>query len=176
MTTNEIRTLLDERAIRDVVLRYCRAVDRRQMDAVRACYHPDATDDHGAYKGGVDGFIEHAAAGLARYERTMHFTGNVIVELLDETHARSEAYTIAFHRLGPRKDRPARDHIVGFRYVDDFEKRNGEWRIARRVCVFDWTRTDPVPAGWDFTTGFLRGRPDGEDFVLTRRGGGSPEA
>jgi len=165
----EIQKLLDEQAIREVVHRYCRGVDRRQFEVVRSCYHPDATDDHGAYKGGVDGFIAHAREGLVRYERTMHFMGNLHIEVLDAGRAHSEAYTIAFHRLGPRGDTPARDHVVGFRYVDDFEKREGEWRIARRVCVFEWTRTDPVAPGWDYREGFVRGRTDLQDYVFTRR-------
>ncbi len=160
--------LVDDQAIREVVYRYCRAIDRRQFDTVRSCYHPDATDDHGAYKGGVDGFIAHCQAGLTRYERTMHFTGNLYVEI-DGLKAKSEAYTIAFHRLKAREDRPARDHVVALRYVDDFEKRAGEWRIARRVCLFEWTRTDPVPKGWDFTPGFVMGRPDGSDPVVAER-------
>jgi hypothetical protein len=39
------------------------------------------------------------------------------------------------------------DLVAGLRYVDRFEHRNGEWRIAKRVCVFEWRRTDPVGDG-----------------------------
>ena len=27
---------------------------------------------------------------------------------------------------------------------------DGEWRIARRVCAFEWRRTDPVGDGSSF--------------------------
>ena len=30
------------------------------------------------------------------------------------------------------------------RYIDRFEKRNGEWRMARRVVAFDWATGSAV--------------------------------
>ena len=41
-----LQRLLDEDAIKKVHLRYCRAIDRRDFDLLRTCYHPDAEDDH----------------------------------------------------------------------------------------------------------------------------------
>ena len=41
--------LLDRNEIEEVVLRYCRGIDRRDFDLVRSCYHPDATDRHGSF-------------------------------------------------------------------------------------------------------------------------------
>jgi len=70
------------------------------------------------------------------------------------------------HRVPPRGDRPRRDHVVGLRYVDDFARRDDRWRIANRVCVFEWTRTDPVTPGWDFSDAFRMGRTDGTDVVF----------
>ena len=52
-------------------------------------------------------------------------------------------------REGAGGDRPALDFAAGVRYVDDFERRNGEWKIFTGVRLVDWTRTDPVsPKGW----------------------------
>jgi len=160
-----IQNLLDEQAIRAVLHRYCRGIDRRQFDLVRSCYHPDGWDDHGAFRGGVEGFIEHCRSGLARYERTMHFMGNMFIEVSGHL-AKAETYTIAFHRVPARNGKPPRDHLVGFRYVDDFERRGGEWRIKKRVCAFEWTRTDPVPEGWDFPPDVLRGIHGSDDTVF----------
>jgi hypothetical protein len=39
-----------------------------------------------------------------------------------------------------------RDFITAVRYVDRMECRSGDWRIAHRKLVLDWTRMDPVPA------------------------------
>ncbi|MCU1395689.1 MAG: nuclear transport factor 2 family protein [Ilumatobacteraceae bacterium] len=162
---SSIERLLAEHEIRTVCLRYCRGIDRRRMDIVRDCYHPDALDEHGDFLGTVDEFIAHATTSLTKFVSTVHFVGNILVEV-DGDRARSECYTVASHRLAARGERPARDHVVGLRYIDDFERRAGHWRIADRVCVFDWTRTDPVVDGWDFTDAFRLGRVDGDDVVF----------
>jgi 3-phenylpropionate/cinnamic acid dioxygenase small subunit len=156
--------LIDYHDIRQLMYRYCRAIDRRQFDVVRTCYHPDATDEHGVYRGGLDGFMEMIQADLPRYERTLHFVGNHFIEL-DGDAAWSEAYTIAYHRLAPHRDKPQRDYVVGFRYVDRLERRD-EWRIAARKCIFEWSRLDPVPVGGEFGPDFLRGVPGPDDPML----------
>jgi hypothetical protein len=144
-----LQRLLDQRAIADVIYRYCRGIDRRDYELVRGCYHPDATDDHGDFKGGIDAFLEYIQAGLPRYERTMHFIGNVLIEPIGPDTARAESYLIAHHHLAASGTRPERDFNAWMRYVDDFERRDGEWRIAARVCAFDWSRVDVVDgAGW----------------------------
>jgi len=163
--SSAIAALLAENEIRRVCLRYCRGIDRRRFDIVRDCYHADAVDEHGDVVGTVEEFIAHARKTLATFESTMHFVGNILVEV-DGEQARSEMYAMAMHRVAPRGNRPRRDHIVGLRYVDDFARRDGRWRIANRVCVFEWTRTDPVIPGWDFADAFRMGRTDGTDVVF----------
>jgi SnoaL-like domain len=162
---NTLDALLAEREIRSVCLRYCRGIDRRDFEIVRDCYHADAIDEHGDFVGTVEEFIGHAEHSLGAFESTVHFVGNILVEI-DGDRARCETYAIAMHRVPPREDKPRRDHVVGLRYVDDFARRDTRWRIANRVCVFDWTRTDPVNDGWDFTDAFRRGRTDGADAVF----------
>ena len=160
-----------ENAIRRVLYRYCRGIDRREYGLVRDCYHPDATDDHGDFIGGVDGFVEHVESNLRRFERTMHFLGNILIEVdLHANHARSEAYAIAYHRLRANDKKPLRDFVVGLRYVDDFERRERAWRIANRVCVFEWSRIDPVgESPFSFGTGHMMGLQGKEDTVFRER-------
>jgi ketosteroid isomerase-like protein len=162
----QLQELLDERQIRAVIYRYCRGIDRCQYEDVRSCYHPEATDHHGDFYGTVDEFVAHVAAVLPTFESTMHFVGNLAIEVKGDT-ARSEAYTLALARLSASDDQPARDNIVALRYVDDFERRGDEWRIIRRVCAYEWTRTDPVASGWSLPENFLRGRRDANDVVFT---------
>ena len=45
----EIQALLDKQAIREVVLRYCRGIDRLDREMVRDCYWPEAIDEHGSF-------------------------------------------------------------------------------------------------------------------------------
>jgi len=161
-----VERVINQQEIRDVVYRYCRGIDRRDYDLVRNCYHPDAIDDHGDFRGGVEEFISYVERGLPRFERTMHFIGNVLVEP-DGGRARAESYIVAHHHLSKSRTKPERDFVVGLRYVDDFERREGEWRIAARVCVFEWARIDPVaPDGWAPAEVATTGRVDGSDPVF----------
>jgi hypothetical protein len=164
----KIRILTDDREIRSLEYRYCRAIDRRQYDLLRSCYHPDATDHHGDFYGGVEEFVAYVQSGLAGFERTLHFVGNLQVEIEGDT-ARTETYVLALARLARSRDLPERDNTVALRYIDDVERRNGEWRILRRVCVYEWTRTDTVPDGWTLPVSFPRGRTDGLDTVFLSR-------
>jgi ketosteroid isomerase-like protein len=142
-TMQRLERVADQQEITDVIYRYCRGIDRRDYELVRSCYHPDAIDDHGDFRGGIDDFIAFIDAGLPRFERTMHFIGNLLVEPKGD-EARVESYIVAYHHLSASRTKPERDYTVGLRYVDDFERRDGEWRIAARVCTFEWSRIDPI--------------------------------
>lgn len=136
-------------------------------ELLRSCYHSDATDDHGSYVGPVDGFVDWVMPVLAGFESTTHFIGNQLVEIDGDT-AWAESYCIALHRTWPTDDEPASDIIGKVRYVDRFERRNGEWRIAQRVVVRDPGRMDVVrqafPAFWH-TSGR---QPIKQTFALDR--------
>jgi hypothetical protein len=113
------------------------------FDLLRSCFHPDASTDYGFYAGDVDGFIAMAQSGLAAYDKTTHFTGNQLVEVAGDS-AWAEHYTVATHRCPPDEKSPLRDFVTSIRYVDDLQRRDGDWRISRRVLILDWWRTDPV--------------------------------
>lgn len=138
-----IEEVLAEAAIKDVQMRYCRACDRMDWDLLRTCFHADATTDYGYFGGGIDEFIEAAKHGLPGYVCTTHNTGNQNVEV-DGGTAWAEHYTVATHRIAADKLGPERDFVTAVRYVDRMECRDGDWRIARRVLILDWTRSDPV--------------------------------
>jgi hypothetical protein len=156
-----LQRLLDEAAIKAVQIRYCRGVDRMDWELVRSCYHPDATDDHGDYVGGVDGFIEYCKAGTPNFESTTHFTGNQLVEVDGDT-AWAEHYARAYHRVRAGPDGPAKDLVVNCRYVDRLERRDGEWRFASRVIIVDSENVEPVRELWVDPV-LLRGKRDRAD-------------
>lgn len=163
--SDELSLLLAERSIARVLASYARGIDRVDLELVRRCYWPDATDDHGGYSGGVDGFLAFVAAALARFERTNHFLGNVLIDAdLDRGVARAETYCVAYHRYTDADGHPT-DMTAGLRYVDRFERRHGEWRIARRVCAYDWRRVDVVDGDGGFAAGYQRGRRGPDDIV-----------
>ncbi len=52
-----LQDLIDKQAIREVVLTYCRGIDRLDFDLVRSAYHPDAIDHHTGFDGNIDEYI-----------------------------------------------------------------------------------------------------------------------
>lgn len=138
----------DREAIRDCVYRYCRGIDRLDVDLILSAYWPDATDEHGNFvTGSAQEFVDHAVPIIRSIDLTTHFIGNILIDI-DGEQAFVESYIQAFHRMR-RADGTRYDHISGSRFVDRMEKREDEWRIARRVVVRDWFREFSDSADWD---------------------------
>lgn len=145
---NALQRLLDKDEIRDLMARYARGVDRGDWDAVRDVYHPDAHDDHGDYKGGLDGFIAFGSSRTGGATQVMHFLGECLIEFASTDVAIVETYFFTAHSLGPEGQE---EYAVGDgtspvqisqygRYVDRIERRDGPWRIANRIVIFEATR------------------------------------
>ena len=161
-----IDDLLAEAQIKDVHLRFCRANDRRDEELMRSCFHPDAVIElHETLD--VEAFLALGRAVLSRFTVTWHNTGNQLVEVNGDT-AWAEHYTISSHRIAADETGPERDFVAYGRYVDHMEQRDGEWRIARRTMLLDFTRTDPVPAS-EPGFGTLGGTRDRSDPSYTLR-------
>jgi hypothetical protein len=79
--------------------------------------------------------------------QTMHMFGNILIRL-NGAEAKAESYFYGFHRI-PGEDGRPRDTIAGGRYLDRFERRNDEWRIAERIVITDWFRDYPDSADWE---------------------------
>ncbi|MDQ7903733.1 nuclear transport factor 2 family protein [Phytohabitans sp. ZYX-F-186] len=157
--------LLAERAIRAVVMRYCRAIDRMDEELLRGCYHPDATEDHGGYRGDLDGFVAWVWPMLDRYTMTMHVVANTLVDFAAGRPdvARAETYGVAYHR-DEREPGSRRNFVSGFRYLDRFEHRPGAgWRIAARVVAVEWSRADPAEGHVPLPPSITRGARDRTD-------------
>jgi hypothetical protein len=141
---DELARTLDEAAIQRVLVQYCRGVDRGDEALIAAVYWPDATDDHGRYRGSGPGFAPYVVKALnAHALATQHVLGNVTIELAGSL-AYVESYVLARHKLR-RDGRLVLETFAG-RYVDRFEKRAGAWRIAHRQVVLDWSKVEPIEA------------------------------
>ncbi|MBP1884820.1 nuclear transport factor 2 family protein [Sinorhizobium mexicanum] len=137
MDHKKIVELLDREAIRDCLYRYCRGIDRADEAALRSSYWPDAYDNHGAYAGSAEGFIEFALGVFKTEPRNIHQITNVLIEFIGPGEAAVESYFTALQR-GPDGGRTIRQVLLCGRYCDLFQKREGEWRIAERTVVYDW--------------------------------------
>lgn len=146
-TDELIESLHDREMIRDCLFRYCRGVDRGDEGSLRSAYWPDGTDNHGVYRGSVAGFVEWVFSVLPAIERCIHQIHNILIDL-HGTHAEVESYFTAIQRQ-PGADGALADVFMAGRYLDRFEKREGEWRIAIRTVVFDWVDEQPARPGTD---------------------------
>ena len=127
----KLREMLDRQEIWDVMLRFGRGLDRLDSELVRSCYFDDAIEDHGMFVGSPDGFIDWANSVSLRYKSIQHGLMNHTCELNgDDAHC--ETY---FMFVGIAEKPP---HFMSTgRYIDHFQRRNGEWRIANRVTIVE---------------------------------------
>jgi hypothetical protein len=135
----DVQNLIDKAEILECMHRYCRGIDRLDRAMVRSAYHADAIDDHIGYSGPVEGFLDWAFEYHATQVRHQHFISNHSVELNgDEAHA--ETY---YMFIGTERNADAPLTVVGGRYIDRLERREGRWAITVRRCIVEWA-TNPA--------------------------------
>ena len=128
-----VQDLLDREAIRDVLLRYARGVDRKDLDLVAACFTPDAAYDGALGVGTVATALAALHSAMARYAATMHFMPHQHIELHGDS-ATSETYAVAYHRLAGEPTL----FTVGVRYLDELSRHGDRWLIHRRIVKTEW--------------------------------------
>jgi SnoaL-like domain len=142
-----LQRLIGRQQIEDVLTRYSRGVDRADVDLIRACYHDDATEDHGGvFKGSAKDYVDQIAGILPRARILNHLVMNVLVEFTAPDVARVEAYILTFARM--KKDGEKFDTLTLARAVDRFEKRSGRWAISARRLCFEWNQDMKVSETW----------------------------
>jgi hypothetical protein len=138
-----IEQLLDRDAIRSVLYRYCRAIDRRDAPLLESVYWDGAYEWHGAYRGSAAGFRELGVNGPGSFEVMRHSLGTINIDLAGDV-AYSEAYFVASGVFRERKDGERMLRVHEGRYIDNFERRGREWRIMRRTVVKDFIDLRPL--------------------------------
>lgn len=126
-----IREQLDRDEILRVMMKYARGLDRLDHDLARSCYWDDAIEDHGNYVGHPDDFIAWADQTTLAHRYTQHGLLNHFCDLQGD-----DAYCETYYQFTGVRDEPPHFISTG-RYIDHFQKRNGEWRIANRVCLIE---------------------------------------
>jgi hypothetical protein len=156
-----LAALVAKDEIVEVVHRVARGTDRLDRDLIVSGYHPDAVDDHNSFRGGPEAFADWVLEVLPAFASTHHFLGQTRIRL-DGDLADVETYCDAHHVTAPDAAGIVRDMVLGLRYVDRFERRSGEWRIAHRACAFDWAYWTEGRS-WPFDADFTVGRRDRTD-------------
>lgn len=170
--------------IHDALMRYARGMDRWDGDLVESAYFPDAVDTR-SYRPALRSPRELAESARTGFgsppEPSQHHLTNILIDVdVEAGVADVESYAIIFHPVAAAPDpgdaateAPSEMRWIGARYLDRFECRDGEWRIARRVVVADWARADlygaPAPLFSEWQGGLRPGLREADpSFTLHR--------
>lgn len=171
-----LQVLLDKQAIHELINAYCNAADRHDHAKMRTLYHEDAIDDHGHFaKGPAMDFIDKLPE-IQKGMEILHHNVTTVNLKLDGDRAEGEVYIIAFHKV--KDGGKGFDVLIGGRYFDKYEKREGVWKFSHRAIVADWAypaTPSAVNLEHPFLAGAHIGKPGPADpsygfFSLLRRG------
>ena len=139
-----VAELADRQAIIDLLLDYCAACDRMDEAALRACFHPDATHDHGGYVGPSSDWVAPALAWLEGRIGVTHMISTPRVVIRGE-RAASDCHFVAYNRLA-KEQHVIEEVLVKGRYVDRLIRTGDGWQILHRTGIHDLELIREVPA------------------------------
>ena len=137
-----------ERILTRLLLHYARAVDRRDYEAIARCYWDDARDEHGSFSGNAPDYVAWLREVLPNVAVSSHQFTNILVDVESANAATSETYCFNVNVFAATAESPATHTTSLLRYLDRFERRDGEWRIVHRRVVTDWSRAETGPVSY----------------------------
>ena len=140
-----LETLLDKQAIEEAVMRYSRTLDWLDSEGQASCFWPDARIDYGFYSGDGAGWVPVVLEVEKAAERRWHLCGGLLISV-DGDRASSECYGFTVS-TSVAEDGKKSDGLFGGRYLDEWERREGQWRIIERRYILDFNYQ--LPHGLD---------------------------
>lgn len=174
--TNRLDELVARKDIEAVIFQRSRGSDRNDWEGeMLNAYFSDAMDKHGIVDLPIKDFIPWARQFHETVEHGQHLLGNVDIEFIKTDLAMVETCGRSTYRFS--KDAPQPNNgphgmrmETAFRYLDRFECRNDEWRIAQRRLVIGDRWVEPLlQPPVELKSTYLRARRDFEDpYYLMR--------
>jgi hypothetical protein len=128
-------TLHDD--IRQLLQRYARAVDDRDLEGLAALFHPEARVAGTRGEQSVAEWLDTMRAPRS-FPTSMHFFGEPLIS--DDGSGRAEVDTYAVvYQLGDQAAAQG-DLTLGMRYHDQVVADGGRWLIERRASTVVWMR------------------------------------
>jgi len=155
----ELEALVAREKIRDCIGRLARGEDRRDPELINASFWPDATTDYGVFRGTFDEYLAWVVPGSPALPVTQHVLGQTVIELNGEA-ALAETHVLSYHRIDMGEEH--RDVCIGGRYLDRLERRGGQWRIADRAMLYDWSQDFGRSIDW--SQGLMGAKLSAEHF------------
>ena len=160
-----VQLLKDRQDILDCIVRESRGRDRHDTELTASCYWPEGADEHGPVPFSAKDYPEIANKGHAgAFAANQHNLANHSCDIQGDT-AYCETYVVG----GLLSLDGETCKLACGRYMDQLEKRNGEWRILWRRSTVEmvvegdatWLQSDPVK-------GFLKGVRSRDDVSYER--------
>jgi hypothetical protein len=152
--TRAVQRLLDREEILACLRRYAKGIDRNDLELIESAFHEDALICFGDDVKTRQQLLDYSRRTAATRDASEHYISNQEVDV-DGDSAHVETYYLAVMKLfeGSEASIPGVDNaaapanemtIYGGRYVDRFERRDGEWRVAMRWSVPEWGLRGPL--------------------------------
>lgn len=158
MDSTDLHFLVARQAITDLIYRYCRAMDRMDLEQGYALWHSDGVADYGPIFQGTGrafiDFVYRAHSGMLNHS---HQVSNIVIEFESGERATSEAYVTAALRM--QDGEKHMQTTTRGRYLDEWSSKDGRWAIDRRRYIHDMDETHEVAVSQFAATG-TRDRQD----------------
>ena len=155
-----LQRLIDRQDILDVLHQYAHAADRADEPRLVDVYHPESWDNHGSYKGDGRAFAKRVCENSGERETMSHLMGQSQITVDGDSAGAETYFNATIQRL---VDDVHYIDMMGGRYVDRLERRDGQWRILDRVCTCEWSFTTRVEDEWHERGEFVQGTFDRND-------------
>ncbi len=131
--------LLERQDILDCLVRFSRGMDRFDRELVSFGFHDDAVIAAGEFVGGPVDLYDWASQLHDQGQSATHH--NLLNHScdIDGAVAHTETYYLFVGR-----NRDETNWVAGGRYIDRFEQRAGQWRIALRSNAIEWSGLVPT--------------------------------
>ncbi len=150
-----LQELWDHHEIRQLLATYCHGCDRADEVEMASTYCAESWDDHGTRR--MDGKQFSVATVEEALETTRivsHQLGQSLIRVNGD-NAGTETYFIAT-LIYPPRDGVETINQLGGRYVDTLQREDGAWKIKKRICVREWSVSQPIAGDWLANAGFVQ--------------------
>jgi hypothetical protein len=132
----------DRIEIAQLLLRWAHCRDNGLWDELAETFHPDGQIQVTWYRGAFDGFVAASRKMAAAGARSTHVIFPSMIDVCGQRAVASSPVEIrgrATIALGVEVDMTSEA-----RFFDFVEQREGQWRLLRRVCIYQKGRIDSV--------------------------------
>ena len=140
--SNELEKLIDENAIREVVIQYATGIDMRNWELYRACFTDTVEIDFSSWSGGEsqimpgDTWANNVRMGLSGFTSTQHISTNHVITI-DEHDAKCVSYMQAKHFFP--NDQGDNSYTLGGYYTNTLIKTEQGWKISKCQLTVTWS-------------------------------------